>query len=102
MWATRRQLSGVVVYFWPASWLPSDHVPEPEFGRETSVRLAGDAPDDQRLRVDRAPVGKARRRIDVGDLLDEGGGVDGREQAAALEIVGNDLRHPAREVGVAG
>ena len=35
-----------------------------------------------------APVGKARHRVGVGDLLDEGLRVDRREQAAALQIVG--------------
>ena len=37
-----------------------EHVPQPEFGLEPAVGLARDAAGHQRLRVDGAPVGKAR------------------------------------------
>ena len=86
----RRQLSGVVKYCWPVELLAGEHVPQPEFGLEPSVALPRDAAGDQRLRVDRAPVGKARQRVGVGDLLDIGRRIDRREQAGALQIVGDD------------
>ena len=47
--------------------LAGEHVPQPELGLQPAVALARDAAGDQRLRVDRAPVGKARHVIDVGD-----------------------------------
>ncbi len=69
----------------------AEHVPQPEFGLEAAVGLAGDAAGDERLGVDRAPVGKSRRDVGVGDLLDEGGRIDRREQAAAPKVAGDDL-----------
>ena len=42
---------------------------------------------------------KARHRVGVGDLLDEGLRVDRREQAAALQIVGDDAGDVARDLG---
>ena len=76
--------------------LAGEHVPQPELGLQPPVALARDAAGDQRLRVDGAPVGKARHGVDVGDLFDEGRRIDRREQAAALQIVGDDLRDVAR------
>ena len=83
----RRQLSGAVKYCWPVELLAGEHVPQPELGLQPAVGLAGDAAGDQRLRVDRAPVGKARHRVDVGDLLDVGRRVDRREQAERRRLV---------------
>ena len=96
----RRKLSGVEKYCWPVSWVAAEHVPQPELGLDAAVALAGDAAGDQRLGVDGAPVGKARRHVGIGDLFDEGGGIDRREQAAALEIRGDDLGNAARRFAV--
>src|SRR3569833_2111734 len=78
--------------------LPGEHVPQAEFRFEAAIALAGDTSGDQRLRVDGAPVGKARHRVRIGDLLDEGRRVARREQARALELAGDDLRAAARDV----
>ena len=47
------------------------------------ITLPGDAAGDERLGVDGPPIGNAQR-VDVGNLLDVGGGIDRREQAGAL------------------
>jgi hypothetical protein len=80
MWAMRRQYSGDVKYCWPVSLQPP-------------VSLTRHAAGHQRLGVDGLPVLELRRRVDIGDLLDEGRLIDRREQPAALEIVGDDLCH---------
>ena len=67
----------------PGELLAGDHVPEPKFGFEPAVVLPGHTAGNERLRVDGAPVGKARHGIDARDLLDVGGRIDRREQAAA-------------------
>ena len=95
----RRQFSGVVKYCLPCELLAGEHVPQPELGLEPSVGLARDAAGDERLRVDGAPVGEARHRVEIGDLLDEGGRVDRREQTGALQVGADDLgdlRAPSR------
>ena len=81
--------------------LAGDHVPQPELDLEPAVALARDAAGDQRLRVDRAPVGKARQRVEARDLLDVGRRIDRREQAGAAQVGGDDLRDAARGFGVA-
>ena len=98
----RRQLSGVVKYCWPASCWPGEHVPQPEFGFEPAVALARDPPGRQRLRVDGAPIGKSRHGVNVGDFFKKGRRIDRREQAAALEVAGDDLRNALRGFVVAG
>ena len=96
MWAMRRQLSGVVNIA----------------GRRAAGRRTRPTAE---IRPVKPPVGlpvmrpmtsacaliarqsaKARHGVDVGDLLDVGGGIDRREQAAALQIGGDDLRHTVR------
>ena len=72
--------------------LAGEHVPQPEFRLQAAVALPRDAAGDQRLRVDRAPVGKTRHVIAIGDLLDEGGRIDRRKQPAALQIVADHAR----------
>ena len=76
--------------------LARQHVPQPELGFQPSVRLTRDPPDRERLRVDGAPVRKARHRVHARDLFKKGGRIERREQAAALEIVGDDLRNAMR------
>ena len=78
--------------------LAGEHVPQPELGVQPPVALPRDAAGDERLRIDGAPVGEARHRVDAGDRFDEGGGIDRREQAAALQVRGDDLRDAARGV----
>ena len=80
--------------------LAGEHVPEPELGLQAAVALAGDASGGKRLRVDGAPIGKVRHGVNAGDFLEEGGGIDRREQAAALEVGGDDLGHAKRGVVV--
>ncbi len=97
----RRQLSGVVKYCWPASCWPASTSQSRNSALRPAVALPRDAPGDERLRVDRAPIREVRYGIDARDLLDEGRGIDRSEQAAALQVGGNDLRHPARGVDIA-
>ena len=80
--------------------LAGEHVPEPELGLQPPVALAGDASGRKRLRVDGAPVGKVRHGVNAGDFLEEGGGIDRREQAAALEVRGDDLANALRGIVV--
>ena len=75
-------------------------IPQPELGLEATVTLPRHATGDQRLRVDALPVRKLRRRIDVGNLLDESCLIDRRKQAAALEVIGDDLRHAVADLAV--
>ena len=101
MCAIRRQYSGEVKYCWPVSCWCGVDVPETEFGLEAAVALPRHAAGHQRLRVDLLPAIELRRGVDVGDALDEGGLIDRREQPAALEIVGDDLRHADADLGIA-
>ena len=87
----RRQLSGDGEILLAGELLAGDDVPQAELGLEPSVALPRHAAGDQRLRVDRLPVLEVRRHVEVGDLLDEGGRVDRREQAGRAQIVGDDL-----------
>ena len=81
--------------------LAGEHVPQPEFGFQPAVALAGDAAGDERLRIDGAPIGKVRHVIDAGELLQERGGIDRQEQAGAFQVGGNDLGDADRGVVVA-
>ena len=46
-----------------------EHVPQVEVGAQAAVRQAREPAGDERLGVDRAPVGKARRVGEIGDAL---------------------------------
>jgi len=89
--AIRRQNSGAVSYCWPVSCWPAATVPQAELRVQTAVAPAGHAAGDQGLRVDTFPARKLRRGVDIDDLFDEGRLIDRREQAAALQIIGDDL-----------
>src|SRR5205807_5771195 len=65
---------------------------QPEFDLEPPVALARDATGDDRLRIDRLPVGKARQCVEARDLLDKGGGIDRREQAGTPQIPREDRK----------
>ena len=92
MWAMRRQDSGDVKYCWPVSCLVAGTSHRPELRLEAAIALPRGATGHERLRVDAAPVLELRRHVDVGNALDIGRLIDRGEQAAALEIVGDDLR----------
>ena len=62
------------------------NVPQPEIGLQPAVALARDAAGDQRLRVDDAPIGKARQHVDVGDPLDIGAGSIGANSPERLRF----------------
>ncbi len=64
------------------------HVPQAELGPHLAA-LEKDLAGDQGLGLDLPPVAEARRRVEIADLLDEGGRVDRREIARAPEIVGD-------------
>jgi hypothetical protein len=81
--------------------LAGEHVPQPELSLETAVGLACHAPGGERLRIDGAPIGEVRHSVDAGDFLEERRRIDRREQAAPLEVRGNDLRHALRGFVVA-
>ena len=78
-----------------AQLLAGEYIPQPELGFETAVGLS-DAAGHQRLGVDLPPVGKARQRVDGGNFLDIGGGIDGREQTGTPQVRGDDQAHVAR------
>ena len=78
------------------------HVPEAEFGFQTAVALPGHPAGHQIQRADLLPALELRRVIGIGDALDERSRIDRREQPAALEIVGDHLRHTDTDFGVAG
>ncbi len=82
--------------------LAGEHVPQPEFDLEAAVGLTRDAPDHEALRVDHAPILKARSHVDILDLLDECRGLDRREQAAAAQIGGDHAREVAPRLRVSG
>ena len=77
------------------------HVPQAKFGLEAAVALTGGAAGDQRLSIDLTPARELRRHVDVGNAFDEGGLIDRREQSAALEVVGDDLRDAGRDLVIA-
>ena len=79
--------------------LAREHIPQPEFSFEPSIRLLGDTACDQRLRVDDAPIGKARHGVAVRYSLGKGPRIDRREKAAALQIAGDDSGNVVRDVG---
>src|SRR5262249_5975550 len=76
------------------------HVPQPELDLHAAIRLARDPPGHQRLGLDGLPVRKARLDVGAGDPLDERGGIDRCEQAAAPQIVDDDLRDAARRLAI--
>src|SRR6185295_16355392 len=77
-------------------------VPEAEFGLEAAVALPRHSAGHQRMRANLLPALKRRREVGIGDPLDEGGRIDRREQPAALEVVGDDLRYADADLGVTG
>ena len=77
------------------------HVPQPEFGTQPAIALPRDPAGDEPLRVDRTPVRKARLGVEIGDLLDIGSRVDRLKQPGAAQIIGDHLRHAARDFGIA-
>ena len=99
MCARRRQLSGLVEVCWPCRCAAGDDVPQPELRRDVAVALPLQAAGDQRVGADLPPVGEARLAVEVGDLLDIGRLIDRREQAAAPQIGGDDLRDVAAHAG---
>ena len=101
MCAIRRQYSGEVKYCWPVSCWSVLTSQRRNSAFSAAVALPRHAAGHQRLRVDLLPAIELRRGVDVGDALDEGGLIDRREQPAALEIVGDDLRHADADLGIA-
>ena len=80
--------------------LLGEHVPKPKFDDE-SARVAGyHAAGDQRLGVDDAPILEARPHRHAAGFDDEGGRIDGAEQARAFQIAGDHLGDLAAERGV--
>ena len=59
--------------------IAGEHIPQPEFDLEPPIGLARHAARDERLRVDCAPVRKARHGVDIGYLFDVSGRIDRRE-----------------------
>ena len=98
----RRQYSGEVKYCWPVSCWRGVDVPEAEFRFQPAIALSRHAAGHQRLGVDLLPAVELRRSVDVGDALDMGGLIDRREQPAALEVVGDDLRYADADLCIAG
>ena len=96
----RRQDSGAVKYCWPVSCWAVLTSQRRNSALQPSVALPRHAAVHQRLRVDGLPVLEVRRVVDVDGALDEGGLIDRREQPAALEVVGDDLRHADADFAV--
>ncbi len=65
----------------------AENIPQAEIDLEPAVRLRRHHAGDEALRLDGAPVAEAGRHVDVGNLLDIGGGVERAEQARTIQIV---------------
>jgi hypothetical protein len=77
-----------------------EHVEQPEAHDDLfAARL--DLAGDQRLRVDRLPVGILHRAVEAGDLRDIGIRRDLPEQARAAQVGGDDAGDVLRHVGCA-
>src|SRR5690606_10126119 len=62
-----------------------------EFGPQAAVGFPRHAAGDECLGIDDLPVLETRLLVRIADFLDEGALVDGREQAGALQVGGDDL-----------
>ena len=80
--------------------LSGEHIPQSELGLEPALALR-DAAGHKRLRIDRAPVGKARQIVDAIDLFDESCRVDRGKKARPLQVGRDDLTDVAsgRRIG---
>jgi len=77
-----------------------EDVPKPEFDGEVSGTVAGNhRAGNQGLSVDLAPVGKARKVLQLLRRLDEGTAVQGSEQARAFEVGTDHIGDVAAELG---
>ena len=96
----RRQYSGEVKYCWPASCCPvlTSHRRNSAFRRPSPCRVM--RPVTSACALIFFQLWNCGARVDVGDVLDEGGLIDRREQPAALEVVGDDLRDAGADLGV--
>ena len=79
---------------------PRRYVPQAELGDDASVGTLADVADDERVGLDRAPIGKARRCVYVAHLLQERGAVERPEQTRMIEIGGDDVGDVGRELGI--
>ena len=77
-------------YCWPIIWVSPNTSQRRKSTRSRPSGLRLHLPRDEGLRVDHAPAAELRRDIDVGDLLDEGFGIERTEQAGAFEIGAHD------------
>jgi hypothetical protein len=75
-----------------------EHVEQPE-AHDDLVAARLDLAGDQRLRIDRLPVGILHRAVEAGDLGDIGIGRDLPEQARAAQVGGDDTGDVLRHVG---
>jgi hypothetical protein len=79
---------------------PRRYVPQAELGDDAAVGALADVADDERVGLDRAPVGKARRCVHVAHLLEERGAVERPEQTRMIEVGGDDISDVGRELGI--
>ena len=71
--------------------LLGEHVPQAEFDRESTGVAGYHATRHQRLRIDDAPILEARPHAHSARITDEGGRIDGAEQAGSLQVAGDHL-----------
>ena len=96
--AIRRQNSGAVSILLAGELLTGGDVPQAEL-RMHDRRSAIMRPVTRSLRVDAFPARKLRRGVDIDDFLNDSR-IDRREQAGALEVVGDDLGHADADFAV--
>src|SRR5581483_5560722 len=66
-------------------------VPQPELADHAAVGAAAGPAQHEGLGIDHAPVLETRLGIEIAGGIDEGGAVEGLEQAGALQIGGDDV-----------
>src|SRR6266852_1543919 len=96
MWATRRQLSGVVKYCCPISCCPENtsHRRNSDLSRPSLWHVSRPVTS---ACVDDFPIREAWHGVGVDDPFDVGGGIDRRELAGTPQICGDHLADAARE-----
>ena len=72
-------------------------IPKPVLAFQPAIARVRDAADDKRLSVKDPPILKLRRGIHARDPLDERCGIDGLEEAGAIQVRRDDLRDLTRE-----
>ena len=91
MWPTRRQFCALVANRCPASCRPEATSQSRNCATMRPSAPRDDIADDEGVGADGAPIGKARRGIDVADLLKERAAVERLEETRVAEVGLDDV-----------